>query len=110
MKLSVRTKTTPQGVHVEPTHISKKVYDHLPFSHGRIVVVKPHNQDAKTSCALVPGGIRIQLRGFLNHEADRGTTIPSKTPDLLRKELQQVFGALREACANPQETPHHEPT
>lgn len=101
MKLSVRTKTTPQGVHVEPTHISKMVYDRLPFSHGRIVVVKPRSPDAKTSCALVPGGIRIQLRGFLNHEADRGTTIPSKTPDLLRKEVQQVFIALREACVNP---------
>jgi len=101
MKLSIRTKATPQGVHVEPSHIAKAVYDRLPFSHGRIVVVKPRHQDAKTSCALVPGGIRIQLRGFLNHEADRGTTIPSKNPDLLRKELRQAFIALREACANP---------
>ena len=100
MKLSIKTKTTPQGVHVEPSHIAKGVYDRLPFSHGRIVVVKPRNQDAKTSCALVPGGIRIQLRGFLNHEADRGTTIPSKDPDLLRKELRQAFIALREACVN----------
>ena len=100
MKLSVRTKTTPQGVHVEPSHVAKVVYSHLPFRHGRIVVDKPRNQDAKTSCALVPGGIRIQLRGFLNHGADRGTTIPSKTPDLLRKELQQTFIALREACVN----------
>ena len=100
MKLSVRTKTTPQGVHVEPSHIAKVVYDHLPFSHGRIVVVKPRSQDAKTSCALVPGGIRIQLRGFLNHGADRGATVPSKNPGLLRKELQQTFIALREACVN----------
>ena len=101
MKLSIRTKTTPQGVHVEPVHVAKQVYDHLPFSHGRIMVVKPRHQDAKTSCALVPGGIRIQLRGFLNHEADRGATIPSKNPDVLRKELKQAFIALREACVNP---------
>lgn len=100
MKLSVRTTSTPFGVHIEPSHIAKGVYERLPFSHGRIVVVKPRNQDAKTSCTLVPGGIRIQLRGFLNHEADRGTTIPSKTPDLLRKELQQAFAALCGACVN----------
>jgi len=100
MKVSVRTKTLPQGVHVEPSHVAKVVYDHLPFSHGRIVVVKPRNQDAKTSCVLVPGGIRIQLRGFLNHEADCGTTIPSKSPNALRKEIQQAFAALREACVD----------
>lgn len=100
MKLSVRTTSTPFGVHIEPIHVAKQIYDRLPFSHGRIVIVKPRRQDAKTSCALVPGGIRIQLRGFLNHEADRGTTIPSKDPDLLRKELRQAFIALREACVN----------